>query len=247
MELTASDWCLLALAAGGVGVSKSGLSGVSMVHVLIFAFVFGARVSTGILLPLLIVGDLCAVWLLGAEVVWPQVRRLLPPALAGVLVGWWLMGWLDEQLFRWLTGNIILALSLLQLGRMWRPDWLSGLPESRWFVLVMGGLGGLTTMLANAAGPVVALYLLAIDLPKKRLVATSAWFFLLLNCSKVPLSAQLGLVTWQTLGLNLVLAPCVWLGLLAGRAIVRRIPQREFNSLLLAFTILAAIRLAGYW
>jgi uncharacterized protein len=243
--LTPGQWMLLVLGATGVGVSKSGLAGVSMVHVLVFAFVFGAKASTGILLPLLIIGDLCAVWLLGRDVVWSYVRRLLPPALVGIVFGWLMLDRLDEATFRPLIGTIILVLSIGQLLRMWRQGLFANVPHSRWFVWMMGILTGVTTMLANAAGPVVALYLLAIALPKTPLIATGAWFFLILNLSKVPLSMNLGLIDGSTLLLNVVLAPCVLAGLLAGRWIVRRISQQIFDSFLLVFTALAAIRLIG--
>lgn len=244
-DLTPADWLLLVLGALGVGVSKSGLSGVSLVHVLVFAFVFGARASTGILLPLLLVGDVCAVALLGHAVRWPTVRRLMPPAIAGVVIGWLLLDRLDEAAFRPLIGVIILLLAAGQLARMWRPGWFAHVPHTRGFAVLMGGLTGITTMLANAAGPIVALYLLAVSLPKEQLVATGAWFFLLLNAAKVPFSINLGLIDPGTLGLDLLLAPAVVAGLLCGRWVVRRLPQRTFDSLLLAFSAVAALRLMG--
>lgn len=246
-QLTPAEWVLLALGATGIGVSKSGLPGVSLVHVLVFAFVFGARASTGILLPLLLVGDACAVRLVGRDVRWAYVRRLMPPALVGVVLGWLLLDRLDEAAFRPLIGTIILALSGGQLVRLWRPDLLAAVPHSPAFAWLMGILTGVTTMLANAAGPVVALYLLAIALPKTELVATAAWFFLLLNFAKIPFSMNLGLIDRSTLLVNLALAPCVVAGLLAGRWIVRRIPQRTFDTLLLLFTAVAALRLVGAW
>lgn len=245
-NLGLQEWLLLGLGAMGVGVSKSGLSGVSMVHVLVFAFVFGARVSTGILLPLLIIGDLCAVWLVGRAALWDCVRRLIWPALLGVVFGWLLLDRLNEGAFRPFIGSTILLLSAGQLLRMWRPEWLGRVPHEAWFVWMMGILTGVTTMLANAAGPIVALYLLAIALPKDKLVATGAWFFLLLNLCKVPFSLNLGLINLSSLLLNLSLAPCVFVGLLGGRWVVRRIPQRSFETLLLFFTAVAAIRLIGF-
>lgn len=244
-ELSGLDWALLALGATGIGLSKSGLAGVSLLHVLIFAFVFEARASTGVLLPLLIVGDLSATWLVGRGVAWDYVRKLLPPALVGVVIGWWLLDRLEESAFRPIIGTIILALSVGQWLRMRRPDLFMQVPHSQWFVLTMGILAGVTTMLANAAGPVVALYLLASALPKTPLIATSAWFFLILNTSKVPFSMNLGLIDSGTLVVNLLLAPAVLAGLLAGRWIVHRIPQRLFDSLLLLFSAVAALRLIG--
>jgi uncharacterized membrane protein YfcA len=241
--LTAIDWLLLSVAAIGVGISKSGLAGVGLVHVLIFAVVFGARASTGVLLPLLIVGDVCAVRLVGRHVQWASVRRLLPPALAGVVVGWILLDRLDEAAFRPIIGGIILLLALGQLLRTWRPALFAEVPHAKPFAVGMGVLAGVTTMLANAAGPVVALYLLAIALPKTTLVSTAAWFFLILNVAKVPFSASLGLIDRSTLLVNLALCPLVVVGLLVGRRIVAVIPQRFFDTLVLAFTVVAAVRL----
>lgn len=242
-ELTIESWCYLLLGAFGIGVAKSGLSGVSMVHVIVFAWVFGARLSTGVLLPLLIIGDLCAVYLVGKDVLWNYVRKLLPPALVGVIIGWWLLSWLDERSFKPLIGMIILLLTSGQLFRMWRPDLWENVPHSNGFAWFMGITTGITTMLANAAGPIVALFLLAIALPKMQLVATSAWFFLILNLSKVPFSLNLGLIDQRSLALNLLLAPVVITGLLFGRWIIKKIPQKLFDSLILTFTAIAALRL----
>lgn len=242
-EFDASAWLLLVVAAFGIGVAKSGLAGVGLMPVLIFAVVFGARRSTGILLPLLVVGDICAVVLVGRQVAWPLVRRLLGPALVGVVLGWLVLDRLGESAFRPLIGWLILALAAGQILRMWRPDLLARVPHADWFAIGMGILAGVTTMIANAAGPVVALYLLALAIPKDTLVATGAWFFLILNVAKLPFSAQLGLIDPAALRVDALLAPVVVAGLVCGRAVVRRLPQRIFDTLLLAFTGLAALRL----
>lgn len=246
-ELPTSSLALLALAAFGVGMSKSGLAGLGLVHVVIFAAVFGARASTGILLPLLVLGDLLAVLLVGREPRWGMVARLLPPALAGVVLGWFLLDRLDELALKPVVGAIILGLTLLQAARLWRPAWFGHFPHSAAFAWLLGGFAGVTTMLANAAGPVVALYLLAVALPKDALIATAAWLFFVINVVKLPFSWQLGLITGDTLLLNALLAPPVLAGLLAGRWVVRRIPQRIFDTLILAFTATASTRLMGLW
>ncbi|MBX3421098.1 MAG: sulfite exporter TauE/SafE family protein [Pirellulaceae bacterium] len=248
IDLHPGDWGLLALAALGLGVSKSGLAGVSMLHVLIFAHVFGAKVSTGVVLPLLVVGDLCAIRAFGDQAQWSIFRRLLPPALIGVVIGTGLMGYLDERQFRPLVGGIILTLTLLQLLRLWRPTALERIPHSSWFAWSLGLLAGITTMLANAAGPIVALYLLAVALPKLELVGTGAWLFLAINLFKLPFSAwALGLITPESLAINAVLAPIVPLGLVLGGWLVRRISQFWFNVCLLAFTGAISLRLVGLY
>jgi len=242
-ELTTFQWSLMIIAAAGIGISKSGLSGLSMVHVLVFASVFGGRDSTGIVLPMLIFGDVCATRAYGQHANWNQVWRMMPPAILGVIVGWLWMHWLDETVYKPLIGSIILGLTLLQIARLWRTDWQANIPHSVWFAWTMGLIVGTTTMLANAAGPVFGLYLLALAVPKLEFVGTSAWFFLMLNVFKVPFSWSLGLIDLQTLTLNAILCPMIVLGMLLGKAVVKRLPQKIFDSLILVFTAVAAMRL----
>jgi len=240
------DWLFLAIAAFGIGITKSGFSGVSMVHVFLFASVFGARDSTGIVLPMLIAGDLFAMAVYGKRANWGYVRRMMPPTLLGVIVGWLLMFRMPETYYRPLIGFIILVLTVMQIIRIWKQEWLADVPHAAWFAWSMGILVGLTTMLANAAGPVFGLYLLAIGLPKLEFVGTAAWFFLILNVVKIPFSWSLGLIRLDTLALNATLVPLIALGLWVGTMLIKRIPQRLFDSLILILTGVASLRML-FW
>ena len=243
--MSVGEWILAVVAALGVGIGKAGIAGMSMFHVLVFAFLFGARASTGVVLPLLLVGDVAAVRTFHQHARWDYVRRMLPPACLGVVLAAWFMRDIDESLYRPVIGWVTLILSILQFVRMYRPGWFGNVPHARWFAWTMGILAGAATMLANAAGPVFAVYLIAVGLPKMEFVGTSAWFFFIINLFKVPFSIALGLIRGQTLMLNLILAPAVLAGVLTGRWLLERIPQRLFEHLLLAFAVIAALRLIG--
>jgi len=243
--MSVGEWILAVVAALAVGIGKAGLSGMGMFHVLVFAFLFGARASTGVVLPLLLVGDVAAVRTFHEHARWDYVRRMLPPACLGVLLAAWFMRDLDERLYRPVIGWVTLILSIVQFARMYRPSWFGNVPHARWFAWTMGILAGAATMLANAAGPVFAIYLIAVGLPKMEFVGTSAWFFFIINLFKVPFSIALGLIRGPTLMLNLILAPAVLAGVLTGRWLLERIPQRLFEHMLLAFAVLAALRLIG--
>jgi len=242
-EFNVSQWALAGIAAVGIGVSKSGLPGISLLHVVLFAQLFPGITSTGVVLPMLIAGDLGAVWLFRRHAQWPHVWRTLPPALAGVVAGWWLMGRLPATLFGPIIGGIVLALAGVQLLRDLKPGIFHEVPHSRSFAWIMGFIAGVTTMLANAAGPVMGLYLLAVALPKDAFVGTSAWFFLLINLLKVPFSAQLGLISPESLAFNALLIPPIFAGLFLGKSFISRIPQRWFDILVLAFAVAAAFKL----
>jgi len=244
-DFTPAQWTLAVLAAAGMGISKGGLAGVGLLHVVIFAFLFGARDSTGVVLPMLLVGDICAVTFLHQHARWDYVKRMLPPSCVGVVIGWLLMGRISESMFRPIIGWIILTLAVLQFARMQRPAWFGDVPHNRWFAWGMGLFAGVTTMLANAAGPIFGLYALSVSLPKFEIVGTGAWLFFILNAFKVPFSASLGLIHRQTLLFNLAMAPVILVGVLCGRWLTHRLPQRLFDNFLLAFAAGAALRLIG--
>jgi uncharacterized membrane protein YfcA len=236
---------LAVIGALGVGMSKSGLAGMGLVQVLIFAFLFGARESTGVLLPMLLVGDVCAVRIFHQHARWNYVRRMLPPACIGVIVAAIVMRGLNEAVYKPIIGIIILALSTLQLTRSLRPQWFGNVPHAMWFAWTIGLLAGAATMLANAAGPIFMIYCLAVALPKFELVGTSAWFFFLINSFKVPFSVALGLIHGGTLMFNAILSPAIVSGIFIGRWLTAHLPQRLFDGLLLAFAFVAALRLVG--
>jgi uncharacterized protein len=239
------EWALAVLAAAGVGLTKSGLTGFGLIPVVMFAALFGARESTGVTLPVLIVGDLLAAVIYRRHADWASIGRMLPPACVGAAIAAWAMGSLGDAQFRPVLGSITLLLAGLQLGRARWPRWFEHVPPSAGFAMVLGLLAGSTTMLTNAAGPVLVVYALAVGLPKLALVGTLSWFFLLINLFKVPFSTALGLLNGSSVLFALVLAPAVAVGMFAGRWVVVRIPQETFNIVLLVGAILASLRLIG--
>jgi hypothetical protein len=238
-------WLAVAGGAFAFGLNKGGLTGLGIFPVLLFAVVFQAKESTGFVLPLLIVGDLCAIVVYHRVVIWKIFWRLLPPALAGVVAGYFLMGRISEAAFGPLIGWIILGLIALQLVRSALGEKIDHIFESHSFGIGMGLLAGVTTMLANAAGPVAQLYFLTMRLPKWNLIGTSAWFFFVINLCKVPFSAGLGLTNANSLTLALALAPLVVIGFFAGRRIVGHLPQKAFECFVLVCSAVGALKLIG--
>lgn len=240
------EWGTFALAlvaAFCVGVSKAGFSGVSMVSVLLFAEIYGARASTGLVLPLLIVADITVYPAFRRYGSWRPVWKLLGPMLVGLFLGWWLLGKIDDAVARPVIGSVILALVAIQFGRRHRPETFERLTASRWFGGAAGVVGGFATMMANAAGPVIQLFLMSRRFPKMEMVGIGARLFLLVNLLKVPLSAGLCLITPESLVENAKLVPAVMLGILGGKRVLHHVPQRVFDWIVIAFAILAGLRL----
>jgi uncharacterized membrane protein YfcA len=243
LHFSALGWVAVIGGAFCIGLNKGGLTGLGILPVLLFAVVFNARESTGFVLPLLIVGDMCAVVIYRRVVIWKVFWTLLPPALCGVGIGFVLMRWIPGNAFGPLIGWIIIGLIAVQLLRSALGERLDHIFASRGFGIGMGLLAGVTTMIANAAGPVSALYFLSVRMPKWNLIGTTAWLFFVINLSKVPFSASLGLTNAYSLTLALVLAPMVVGGFFAGKYLAGVMPQVIFERFLLACTAVGALRL----
>ena len=237
------EFQLALLAALCIGLSKAGFSGISMVSVFLLADIFQAKPSVGIALPLLIIADLMAYPAFLKYGSWKPVWKLLGPTLAGVLAGWWMLSWIDNLTARRVIGGCVLFMVVLQASRRLHAEWFDYCVASRGFGASAGVLGGFATMLANAAGPVIQLYLLAQRIPKMELIGIGARFFLLVNLLKVPLNAQLNLINPDSLWMNLKLAPAVVVGVFGGRWLVHKVPQRLFEWMIIGFSIIAGIRL----
>lgn len=236
---------LVALCAIFIGFSKTGLPALSILVVATMAVIFPARESIGIVLPMLITADLIAVSYYRRSVDWKTLVSLLPWVLGGIFSGYVLLyAVASSRPIEILLGSIILILICVQFSReRFGSAFLDALPQSRWFIGVMGTLAGFTTMIGNAAGPIMAIFLLAMALPKKVFLGTGAWFFLTVNLIKVPLYVQLELITMETLTFNAWLVPAILIGTFLGIKFLSRIPQKHFNVIILILAILGGLRL----
>jgi uncharacterized membrane protein YfcA len=236
------EWFLMIAGALLIGVSKTGITGLSLLFVSMFASVMPAKNSTGLVVPLLILGDLIAVRSYRAHTQGRHIWRLFPWAAAGVVAGYFALGRMDDRQARTSIGAIVVGLAALHVYRRLRPP-ADGAAHGAWFGPVIGILAGFTTIVANASGPLVVIYLLAMGLPKMEYMGTAAVFFLLLNLFKAPFMISLGLINRQSLVLNLALVPAVLAGAWLGRWILLRLNQRVFENVALTLTVLAGARM----
>ncbi|MEY4034665.1 MAG: hypothetical protein RL492_1859 [Verrucomicrobiota bacterium] len=241
--LPANGWILLLALCGAmcIGLSKSGLAGTATLNVVLMAQIFGAKPSVGLVLPMLIVADLLGYLMNRQGGSWRQILPMMPPAIAGVVVGWLLLDRIDNAVARVVIGWIILGLLAFNLVLRRRRAQFLALTEHRGFAVGMGFLAGAVTMIANAAGPVMTVFLLSQRLEKREHLGVFCRFFLFINLLKLPFSNSVGIITGPSLLTNLVLLPGVFLGLFLGWQILKRIPQDAFENTLALLTAFAAI------
>lgn len=236
-ELATSSWILLAIAAFIVGISKSAIPAMGTLSVVLGAAALPARASTGVLLVMFLLGDIFAIWTYFRDANWRLLARLAPTIVIGVLLGVWFLAYADDRITAITIGAILIALIAMTFYQRARsaPAGVSRLQGT-----IYGTLGGFTTMVANAGGPPMSLYFLAQRLNILAFLGTSAWLFALMNLFKLPFSIVLGLITFSSLGLNILLVPLTAIGFFLGRMVIKRIDQRAFDRIIIVATLIGA-------
>ena len=236
-------WALLGVAAVVVGLSKTAVPGAGTVAVAIFAAVLPAKQSTGVLLLLLIVADLFAVAMYRRHTDWRTLLRLAPAVVVGVLLGVVFLAFADDAWVKRTIGVILLVVIAITLLRRRFASTVEAGGSHRVALATYGTLGGFTTMVANAAGPVMSMYFLAARFEVKAFLGTAAWFFAIVNLFKVPFSIGIGIITVPGLVIDLVLVPLVVASAFLGRWLAGRISQALFEKLVIVFTVIGAVYL----
>jgi uncharacterized membrane protein YfcA len=239
--LSVLSWVLAVLAAVLIGFSKTGILGVSLLVVVLMASVFPAKQSVGIVLPLLVFADVFAVVFYRRHANWRILVRLLPFAAAGIVTGFFFMGRIRSEQLGPIIGVIVLAMLGLSVFLQLRKD--APTPRGLLFAAFVGVMAGFTSMIANAAGPLMTIYLVSMKAEKREFVGTAAWFFAMVNLFKVPFSIGLGLITVPSFTFDLLLLPAVVAGAVGGFFLLKVIPQKIFNITVLVLAGVSAINL----
>ena len=242
-EIDSGQWGILILGALLVGLAKGGIPGVGNLTVAIFAMIFPARLSAGILLPTLICSDIVAVLVYRKHAAWDHMGKLVPWTAAGIAVGYFMLDKISDTHVQLMGMTAVHFYRKSKVAEAKASGIADPFPHSLPFVATTGVLAGFATMVANAAGPVASLYLLAVGLPKYAFIGTMAWFWFLANVIKVPLQISLGNIDTDTIQVSLLLGIPAALGALIAPKIVRFIKQDLFEVLVWFFIILAGLRL----
>lgn len=242
-QVEAYQWALAIVSGMVIGMSKAGLTGLTLMFVPLMAISFGGRPSTGLLLPMLCVGDVFAVAWYRRHAEWSHLLKLLPSAAVGLAAGVAVGGSLSDDSFRFLLGGIIMVL----LGLMvWQDAYKkeTHYPQALWFAVLAGLAAGFTTMIGNAAGAITSIYLLSMRLPKNSFIGTAAWFFMVINLLKIPLQVLFWKnISAATLTFNALMIPAIAAGAVIGIAAAGKIPERAYRVFVMVMTGVAGLLL----
>lgn len=222
------------------GMAKTGVHGAGMLSVPLLAMVFGGQISSGVLLPMLIMADVFGVWYYHRHASWQHLKILFPWAAVGVVLGTVLGKYIDDSVFKVIMASTIVVsvVIMIWLERM-SPD---RIPKQKSFAIATGVAGGFTSMVGNLAGSVMSVYLLSVRLPKNAFIGTTAWFFLVVNWFKVLFHVfAWETISWNTVLLDLLTLPVILLGAWLGIILVRQLSDTLYRWFIIGMTLIAAI------
>lgn len=239
-DISITAWAFATTSAFIVGLSKAGIKGIAIVNVTLMALAFEAKASTGLVVPLLIVGDIIAVIYYHRHANWGYIIRFLPWVVVGILLGVYLGNDLDEGVFKIYMAIIILV--SVAMMYWWDRRKSSSVPTHWAFAGIVGTLAGITTMIGNLGGPFSNLYFLAMRVKKNEFIGTAAWLFLIINLIKLPFH----IFVWETINadtllFNLKLVPGILLGMLVGVRLIKIIKDEFYRKMILVLTALGAV------
>ena len=239
-DISVAAWAMAATAVFLMGVSKAGLKGMSIFNVTLMALAFGSRASTGLFIPLLLVGDVFAVLYYNRHTQWKYILKFIPWMIWGILIGVLIGKDLPETEFKW-DMVIVIFLSLGML--VWWDRRKSERVPSHWlFSGSIGILAGICTMIGNLAGAFTNIFFLAMRLPKNEFVGTAAWLFLITNLFKLPFHIWVWhTISEESLAINLRLLPAIFFGLFLGVVLVKKINEKNYKRFILIVTAIGAI------
>lgn len=239
--LTYTEIIIILCVALLTGMAKTGVHGAGMLSVPLLATVFGGQVSSGIMLPMLVLADVFGVWYYHRHASWHHLKILFPWAAVGIVVGTITGTYINDQIFKLMMAITILVsvVIMLWLERLGQPD---KIPKHKSFAIATGIAGGFTSMVGNLAGSVMSVYLLSVRLPKNAFIGTTAWFFLVVNWFKVPFHVFVwNTISWNTVWFDLTLLPLIMLGAWLGIIIVKALTETMYRWFIIIMTLLAAI------
>lgn len=242
-HLTETQWLLAVICGLLIGMTKTGFSGASLFIIPLFVGIFGAKASVGVVLPMFIVADVFAVKHYHRHANWKVIFKLLPPAMVGILIALFVGELIDDEQFQHLIALILLSLIgftiLLDFSKV---DFT--LPDIWWITLLLGLIGGFTSMIGNAAGPILSLYLISLHLPKNIMIATGAWFFFIVNVAKMPLHVFVwNTIHVESLVFNTVMILPILAGAVLGVYLIKIIPGKMYRWFILISTAVSSIAL----
>ncbi|WP_308909205.1 sulfite exporter TauE/SafE family protein [Pseudokordiimonas caeni] len=226
------------------GISKGGFGGIALLAVPLLSLAVPPTEAAAIMLPLLLFMDLFGVRAWRGQADWAHLKKLLPGAAVGIIIGGLTASMVSADMVGLMVGVIAVAFCLYS----WWPRKQAGpadngpkAPSKDGYF--WGAVAGYTSYIAHAGSPPFHTYLLPKKLAPGVFAATGVWFFALVNAGKLPAYILAGQLTLKAAVAAAVLAPLVPIGFKLGMWLNARVSHALFYRIIYAAVFLSGLKL----
>lgn len=233
---------LFAMAKGGLG------GAVSLLSVPLMSLAVPPLQAAAILLPLLVAMDAMAMWSFRGQWEMREIKIIVPGAILGVVIGALTFRYLSEDAVRIMIAAIALIFSLDYYRKKYlhhfhhktvlKPAKTSVAKGSIW-----SAVSGFTSFGIHAGGPPMSVYLLPLQMEKKKLMATFALFFGVVNLVKLVPYAWMNQINTSSLTTSLVLMPLAPIGVRMGYFLLHKVSEKMIYEVCYLFLVVVGIKL----
>lgn len=222
-----------------IGFAKGGFGGLGSLLTPVLALVLPVASAVGVLLPMLMVGDIFAVYMYWKEWDFDLVKRMLPAGIIGALAGTFLLSSMSTDGLRLILGIFVMVV----VAYKFLSDRIQVIRyEPRpWHAPVAGFLAGVASGMFNSGGPPFNSYLLLQKLKARPFIATAAIYFALLNLIKVPGFLYTGVLDLPLLFSLWWVFPFIPVGLWVARRTLTRVSPAAFEWIIIVLLIFSSL------
>lgn len=216
--------------------------GAGMIAVPLLAFVIPLQLAVPLCSLLVFVLFVILVIRDRRQVVWDELKLLVPPTIVGALAGLWLFAILDNRMLVLMLGTFL----VLYAGYMLAVS-LLGLPQlrcsQRW-ALPVGFFGSFfDTLFGGGGGTLVVIYINARGIGRAGFRATVAALWFTEMIARIGGYAWAGFYDASTLLLLAVLLPLMWAGTVIGERLGNRVEAETFARILAVMLLASGVSL----
>jgi len=166
---------------------------------------------------------LLSIW---RKIQWRTILKILPAALAGLLVGGYILREAEPAAIQLFVGVLVLISAVTMVAR---PILIER--DAIWSTSLVGFLTGVMGNATGLLAPAVVVYFTGRRFPRDVFRATTLALFLAIEIFGLPTLAAQGAVSWADLRFALVLLPLAIVGRLIGMRLVRYVSQQLFRRM----------------
>jgi len=240
-QIVLNNMHVIVIAGLFLGLDKGGLKPLLVIATYLLLQTFSPQTMLAILSPLLVVGEIFPMYHYREQANRPVANKILVWMIVGVIVGTIVGSNINTQIFCLLIGIFIVVMGITNII-IEKTQHFSEISQTK--TAILGFLGGLGSLIGNAAGGITNIYFLSTVKNKNALLGSSSYLYVVINSIKIVFYLAIWKIySIDTLAITLSMIPFLMIGVLIATAVIKIMPEFVFKIVFYISVFYAGIAL----